>query len=418
MLGAGSIGVGTALHLQQRGWQVTLIDRREPARETSFGNAGVINSSSFVPLNSPAMHASLLSLLKNDKAQLRYNLGYLLGQLPWILQFLRDSKSRKAMETSQALHALITPALDEHKALMQRVGNMHRLSELGWLKLFRHGHHFDRDGFEAAMYDRYQVPVRHLDAAGIRDLEPALKAVYGSGFLLEASASVNNPGALVTEYAERFVADGGTLIREDIETIETRDNGNGFTLRTTGSPLHCERLVIAAGPWSGDLLTPLGYSVPMGYERGYHVHLRPAAGSALQRPIHDVTAGFVLAPMEYGIRLTTGVEMNARDAPDQLAQLEQVMPRIHEAIDIETRTEHPLWRGSRPTLPDSRPVIGRAPAHHDLWFAFGHHHIGLMSGPITGKLIAQLVSNEPTDIDLAPFAPERVISRHRSRRKH
>lgn len=410
VIGAGSVGVSTAIHLQQRGWSVTLIDRKTPATETSYGNAGVVNASSFIPLNNPSLFKKLPALALNNKSYLRYRLSYVLRHLPWLYQFLRCATEKNMLSTVDALSRLTANALDEHRAIMQRTGNMHRLNEQGWLKLYRQGPGLQANSLEAKLYRQLGVKVEELSVQQIQELEPALKNIFTAGFLLTDSAQVNNPGQLIKEYAAQFVRDGGSIRELDISRISFSDsNGGQFTLHSEYGLETSEYLVIAAGPWSDTLLSTLDYKVLLGYERGYHQHFTLKDSSSLRRPVHDIDAGYILIPMEQGIRITTGVELNHRDAPSNLSQLKQVIPRAREAINLGDATKDPIWRGCRPTFPDSRPVIDRAPKHEKLWLAFGHQHIGLMTGPITGKLIAQQISGEPTDIDLEPFRASRWI---------
>ena len=415
VLGAGAVGVSTAIHLQRRGWQVTLVDRREPARETSYGNAGVINPGSMVPLNSPDLHRTLADLLGNRRAALRYDLRHVLRNLPWVLEFLRASKTHAASATSRALATLTAEALEEHRALMQRSGNLGRLTEVGWLKAFRGERGYRRASFGARLLAECGIAVEHHDAASLAELEPALKPVFGSAVALPGGGLIDDPGALFAEHAARFVADGGELRRLDVTSV----GGEGADLhyRTMDASVACERLVIAAGPWSAELLDSAGYDVPLGVERGYHAHYRTSGEHRLGRSVHDVDGGYVMGPMSRGLRVTTGVELAPRDAPSNLSQLEQVEPRVREAIDIGERTADPIWRGSRPTLPDSRPAIGAVPQRENLWVNFGHQHIGMMTGPLSGKLLAQLIGGETPDIDMAPFAPARCIRRQGRRRR-
>ncbi len=407
VVGAGSIGISSALHLQQRGWAVTLIDRKNPGRETSFGNAGVINSGSMVALNSPSIHRSLASLLKNDKPQLRYNIKHLLKNLPWTLQFLQNSKTRQSDKTAEALYSLTSVALDEHKAFMQRAGNLHRLSEAGWLRVYRNEPGFVDESYDAQQLRRFNIPGQKLTSDELRDLEPSLKPIYSSGYLLSGAACINNPGELMSEYAQKFVDDGGTLIKTEIESIETK--GDTITCRTSNAPIVSDQLLVAAGPWSNDILSMLNYSVPLGVERGYHAHYHLNNDASLGRSVYDVHAGFIMSPMEMGLRITTGVDLDHRDAAPNHSQLNQVLPSIKQAIDLGERTEDPVWQGNRPTLPDSKPVIGKAPNHNNVWVAFGHQHIGLMTGPITGKIVAELISGEKSNFDTSPFDPARYI---------
>lgn len=407
VIGAGSIGVSSALHLQQRGWDVTLIDRKEPGRETSYGNAGIINSGSMVVLNSPAMHKSLASLLKNDKPQLRYNIKHILKNLPWALQFLQASKTSQSDKTAEALYSLTSVSLQEHKAFMQRAGNSHRLTEAGWLRVYRNDPGFDENSYDAQQLKRFNIPGQKLTADELQQLEPSLKPIYKSGYLLSGAASVNNPGALITEYAQQFVADGGNLVNAEINAIDIK--GDRIICHTQSNPIESDQLLVAAGPWSNDILQLLNYAVPLGVERGYHAHYQLQNGASLGRSVFDVHAGFIMSPMEMGLRITTGVDLDHRDAKPNHAQLKQVLPSIKEAIDLGGQTDDPIWQGNRPTLPDSKPVIGKAPNHNNVWMAFGHQHIGLMTGPITGKLIAEQISDEKSDIDLTPFNPARYV---------
>jgi len=407
VIGAGSIGISSAIHLQQRGWDVTLIDRSEPATETSFGNAGIINSGSMVAINSPAMHKSLASYLKNDKPQLRYNLKHVLRNFSWTLQFLQNSKTRQADKTASALYSLTSVALDEHKAFMQRAGNLHRLSEKGWLRVYRNEPGFVEDSYDAKQLKHYNIPGQNLSRDELQDLEPSLNPIYQSGYLLSGAASINNPGALLREYVSRFVEDGGKLLKANIQSIDSESDR--IVCRTNSTPIESDQLLVAAGPWSNDILSMLNYSVPLGVERGYHAHYTLNNNASLGRSVHDVHAGFIMSPMEMGLRITTGVDIDHRDAAPNHSQLEQVIPSIKEAIDLGEKTSDPIWQGNRPTLPDSKPVIGKAPNHTNVWVAFGHQHIGLMTGPITGKIIAEQISGEKSDFDATPFNPGRYI---------
>lgn len=415
VLGAGIVGVSTSLHLQQRGWDVTLIDRGSPGQATSFGNAGVICPASMVPMNSPDLHLQLASLIGNGTGALRYNVRYLASHLGWLLAFLQASKTRAARETSLALHELTSRALDEHKALMQRAGNMNRLSEGEWLKLYRRQPHANSSAFFDELMQECGMQTTTLDPNAIRELEPALKPIFAQGKLLPGCGFVNNPGALVSEYAQQFVSDGGSLIHSDITAVT--DSHDGYRLESASGALSASRLVIAAGPWSADVLDTLSLKVPLAIERGYHAHytLQPES-EALGRSVHDVDGAYIMGPMEQGLRVTTGVDLNHRDAPSNLTQLKLAEPRVREAIKLGEQTTQPIWRGARPTLPDSRPMIGAVPGRPSLWVNFGHQHIGLMTGPICGRLLAQSISGEPEEVNLQPFNPARWIQ-DRTRRK-
>lgn len=408
VLGAGSVGIGTAIHLLQRGWNVTLIDRKGPARETSYGNAGVINGHSVIPINNPSLIKNLPKYLLNNKAHVRYSLPYVLKRLPWVWHFLKSANIKTTRESTFALRAMASGALEEHKAIMQRVGNMHRINEVGWMKLYRKSAGLDPEGLESGLFRDVGISVERLSAEDILELEPSLNPVFKSGYMIPGNAQVNNPGALLTEYSEQFVRDGGTLLIESVS--ELQKTADKISITTDKDTHQCEHLAVTAGPWSDEILNMLGYKVRLGYERGYHRHYHLPAGVSLNHSIYDIDSGYVMGPMEQGLRITSGVEINHRDAPSNYAQINQVIPKVKEAINIAEPTNDPIWRGARPTFPDSVPVIGQIPNSDNVWAAFGHQHIGMMCGPVTGKLLSQLISGETPDVDLTPFAPHRWIS--------
>jgi len=411
ILGAGSIGIGTAMHLQQRGFKVQLIDRLLPASATSYGNAGVVNNCSFMPINNPSLLTKLPGLLLNNKPGLRYSLRHVLANPAWCVNFLKSTSAKQTLNSANALAALVSGALDEHKALMQRVGNMHRLSESGWLKIYRQHPDVFFSELEQQLFEQHDIKTEILTAEDIARLEPALNPIFESGYLLKDSASVNNPGALLKEYVDSFVGSGGIFTQTSIQSLTRSSDGFQLVTDDSNKEINCKKLIICAGPWSGTLLEQLGFRTLLQVERGYHQHFNISGSDKLHRPIHDVNSGYIMAPMELGVRLTTGVELNHRDAPEQHGQLEQVIPRAREAVSLADPTPDPIWMGCRPTFPDSKPVIDRAPGEEHLWIACGHQHIGLMSGPVTGKLLVQSIVGETPDIDMQPFNASRWIKR-------
>lgn len=407
VIGAGIVGISTALHLQRRGWRVTVIDRRPPGSETSHGNAGVISRGSVIPLATPGLWRQLPGYLGNRRAALRYDWGYVLRHPGWFARFFACANRPACRRTARALNSLIAPALSEHKALLNAAGARDRLRETGWLKLYRSAQSFAASGFERQLLAACDIDARALDPAALHELEPDLAPIFAAALWVTGTASVDNPGAVTRAYARLFQRQGGRLRQESVLGLRAREQRLGVI--TAHGVEAVQQVVLAAGPWSAELLQPLGYKVPLAFERGYHCHLAAADGAALSRPIHDVQAGYVMTPTDRGLRLTTGVELAARDAPDRFDQLDQVMPRAREAFPLGARSNAPPWRGARPSLPDGRPIIGQAPYHPDLWLAFGHGHIGFSTGPTTGQMLAAMMSGQIPPIDPTPFRPTRLI---------
>lgn len=407
VLGAGIVGVSCALALQKRGFMVTLIDRREPGSETSYGNAGVVSPTSVVPLNNPSLWKSLPNYLGNQHAAVRYRWGHLLRNPGWVLRFLAEARPSRLAPRVAALQGLTAQALTLHKAWMAEAGISHRLRETGTLKLWRSEAGQQAARTEQQWLEDHGFRADYLDRQALSAVEPDLNPIFSAGLWLRDNGSVDWPQAVVAAYAALFAARGGKIVRAAASGLSRTPQG--WRATTDSGSFDADLAVVALGPWSTDLLHPLGLSVPLNVERGYHRHYRAGDGRSLSRPFYDVESAYFLAPMEKGYRLTSGVELANRDAPSNFAQIDAVLPRAKEAFDLTEATEATTWRGARPTLPDSLPMIGEAPRNPGLWLAFGSQHIGFATGPVTGEILAALICGEKPIADPAPFAPTRYL---------
>lgn len=407
VLGAGMVGVACALELQRLGFDVELADGREPGSETSHGNAGVLTRSSIVPLNNPGLWRALPGLLSNESASLRYDARYLLRNLGWAARFLLAARGRNFERTVAALDGLIALSLGEHARLLAESGQLHRLRRDGWMFLYRDERRTPGMRLQLEVYRNRGVEVDELDPDAIRGLEPALRPIFPRGMLVRSAHSVDNPGAVVRGYADLFVRRGGRVQRRVVAAL--LPEARGWSARfADGGQSRAQQVVVALGPWSREFLGGIGLRIPMAFERGYHMHYAgaPPGTPGLTRPIYDAHAAYVLSPMQTGLRLSTGVELNARDAPANLAQLEMAQRAAGQALELGTRLDERAWMGCRPTLPDSRPMIGALP-RRGLWAAFGHQHIGFSTGPGSASLLGALMTSQAPPIDALAFAPAR-----------
>jgi D-amino-acid dehydrogenase len=411
VLGAGIVGVSCALELQRRGHDVTIFDRVAPGRETSYGNAGVIARSSLMPFNNPGLWASLPKLLKNHSASFRYNPLFLTRNLPWALGFLSSARASAFRETTAALDALIRLSTKEHQRLLVEAGAAHRLRTNGWLFLYRSEQGFAGSQLSRDTFDKFGISTQALNSHELSELEPDLKPLFPRALWIKDTCSVDNPGRVVEAYATLFVSRGGRIKQALIGGIGRSDANDAWQIAEESGRVHeAARVVLALGPWTKEFAKKsLGLSVPMAFERGYHMHYRAVGSAALRRPIYDTGGGYVLSPMEQGLRLSTGVQLTARDAPKNLVQLELAERSAREAFPLDSRLETDAWLGSRPTLPDSRPIIGECPRHPGIWLAFGHQHIGFSTGPGTASLLASMMAGEACAFDPTPFRPSRFI---------
>ena len=406
VLGAGMVGVSAALHLQQRGRDVILVDRHELAgEETSFGNAGLIECSSVFPYMFPRDFGQILQCAMNRAPQMRYQFSDLPAFLPWVVRYFLASSPARSLHSAMAELPLIRRSLIEHEALIAEAEVPELLRRTGWIKLFRSDQTLANAARDFERAKHYGVAGEILDSRAIALREPNLTGEFAGAIYLTAPGFVPDPGGLAKAYAALFKRKGGRLLVGDARTLE-RDAG-GWRVAGSGGAAVAREVVVALGPWSDLVFGPLGYSIPLGIKRGYHLHLAPRGNAVLDHPVLDSDFGYLLAPMNRGIRLTTGVEFARRDAPPTPIQLRRALPRAHALFPLGDAVDAKPWIGARPCLPDMLPVIGKAPRHAGLWFDFGHQHHGLTLGPATGRLLAEMMTGETPFADPGPFAAER-----------
>lgn len=406
VIGAGIVGICSALQLQRRGFDVTLLDRKAPASETSFGNAGVISRGSVFPSAFPGIHRKIPRILANRSRDARLHYRYL-GQLsPWAWQLFKNTNAEKFGQNVDALNAIVSLCLAEHEALLGECDGLSLLQRNGWIKLFRHPESFENSATEQSYLKQCGIDFEAVGSKQIRSMESGLKPIFAGGLWIKNTASVSSPGQVCELYAKLFRDAGGSIVCDELQQIESREDQ--WQVHCTERQITSESVVIALGAWSKTVLENIGYRIPMVVERGYHMHYRMA--TELGRPIHDVDAGYVMSPMQKGLRVTTGVEWGYEDTEPTPVQLKQVQPFIKEAIDINQELDPEPWLGRRPCMPDSLPVIGAAPKHKNLWLAFGHGHMGFSMGPVTGRLIAELMTKTSTVIDTDRFSLSRFDS--------
>jgi len=407
VLGAGIVGTSVALHLVKRGLSVALVDRGGAGEGTSYGNAGIIEGNTIFPAAFPSDWATLIRIALKRSPLANYHLAFLPKIAPWLLAFRAASQPARLAETAQAMRPLFARAVAEHEALNLESGAAKYLRRTGWLKLYRTEKGFAgarRELDVAATLGIANVP---LDGDAARALEPSLAPVFRHAVHWTGAVSLSNPLAVTRAYAARFVAPGGLSFGGDGRTLH-RVHPH-WRVETASGPLDAAEIVIALGPWLPDLLEPLGIKLPLVVKRGYHRHFRAQGNATLARPVLDAENGYVLTPMEQGIRLTTGVEFAARDAPPTPVQLKRLLPSARQLFALGDPVEAQPWLGARPCFADSRPVIGRAPGQDGLWLACGHAHWGLTLGPATGRLLAEMMTGATPFCDPQPYAAERFV---------
>ncbi len=403
VLGGGIVGVSVAVHLQKRGRAVALVDRRAPGNETSFGNAGLIQREGVYPYAFPRDFGTLLRYARNRSPDVRYHADAILEIAPFLCRYWHYSQPARHAAIARAYATLIEHCVSEHRALAQDAGADGLLRRSGWIKIFRSAAKQDEELRQVEKWRReFGVEFEALDAGRLRQMEPDLDRSLLGGLHYTAADSVSDPNALVSAYVRYFERLGGRVLQGDATTLQ-----DAWTVQTEAGPIEAGSAVVALGPWSNDITTRLGYRLPLAVKRGYHMHYAGKAGARLNHPVLDVESGFLLAPMARGIRLTTGVELAHRDAPKTPVQLAAVEPVARTLFPLDQRIDAEPWMGRRPCTPDMMPIIGPAPRHRNLWFAFGHAHHGLTLGAVTGRLLAEMMTGEAPLVDPRPFRADR-----------
>ena len=407
VIGAGIVGMSTALHLQRMGHRVTVLDPRAPGTMTSFGNAGGIVTGAVMPTSNPELWKQVPRMLLDPMGPLTIRWRYLPQLMPWLIRFLRAGSRNRIEPAARALWPLVSRAYDEHRTLARMAGADDIVRPEGWLKVYETEAGFMDSRAERELMARCGANIRILGPDEIHQLEPGLARRFTHGLYQPDSGWVANPGRLVRIYAERFTADGGTLLAEAVRRLASAPGDSQVEVTTDPGNHRFEQVVIAAGAWSARLARTLGERIPLETERGYHLNLAREGAAELRRPTFFVDRKLVLAPMEDGIRLTSGVELAGLEAPPDFTRIKRLLPSAREVLPGLSDTITREWMGHRPSTPDSLPVIGRSPHHPGVIYAFGHGHLGLTLGPVTGRLVASIAGSDAPETDLTPFRADR-----------
>jgi len=346
-------------------------------------------------------------MLFDPESPLTIRWRYLPSLLPWLVRLLRASKRERFDEISDDIVALVSRAEAAHDHVIQRTGSGDLVHRHGWLKIARSKESLQAStALEQEFLKRHNVPFEILQRDEIEELEPALSGDITNALHLFSNRAVEHPQTYTKRIFSHVEKQGGLHLVAKAEGIESRDGVFKALLTGDGQRIEGDHLVIAAGAFSRHLANLLGHKIPLDTERGYHLML-PHPERTLTRPIYGIEEGFVLAPMRHGIRLTSGVELAHVDAPPRYEWVRRLVPKAQKLLPGLSDQIESEWQGHRPSLPDSLPVIGPSDMVKNSWFAFGHQHIGLTLGPITGIIIRDLIMGTKPPLDIAAYAPGR-----------
>lgn len=405
VVGAGVIGLASALSLLRDGHKVTVLDRLPPGEGASSGNAGMIQVDSCVPIATPGVLRQVPAMLLDPEGPLVIRWRYLVRLAPWLARFAAASAPGRVEEISVALAALLDRAWDAWRPLAAAAGADGLFRPSGELYVYRGRRALEAARPAHAIRRRRGVRLEELGPAELRQLEPALAKDLAGGVFSPDCLSVADPLRLSRLFADEIRRQGGAILREEVRGVEMGPDGPAALVTGSGRrPV--DRLVIAAGAFSKPLAAGLGVRLPLDTERGYHLML-PRPGVGLRVPLIVGDRRFGIVPMTEGVRLAGTAELAGLDAPPNYRRARMLGPMARKVVpelNVEGGAE---WMGCRPSMPDSLPVIGAVPGCGKAVLAFGHGHLGLTMAAVTGALVADLVAGRGSAVDLAPYRPDR-----------
>lgn len=401
VVGAGMVGIAAAMRMQERGHQVTLVDRAGPAGGTSFGNAGILASSSVIPVTTPGIIRKAPKMLFNPLQPLFLRWRYLPKLLPWLIPYLRHANMKDTQRIAEALNPIIGQSLQDHQALAAGTIAERWIKPCDYTYIFK-----DRTAFDAdkPMWDIRKAMghdwIEYEDDA-FAAYDPFMADSHRFGVAMQNHGMIASPGDYIADLAKVFTDRGGRMITAEVEAI-SHENGHVTGIRAGGEGLSADRVILAMGAWSGTLAKQLGISIPLEAERGYHVELwHPSAMP--KTPLMVAAGKFVITPMKDRIRLAGIVEFGGLKAAASEAPFKLLMHNVRQYMPDLKWKEETRWMGHRPAPTDSIPVIGEVPGIKGVFMGFGHHHVGLTGGPKTGQLLAMLASDIQPNMDLSAY---------------
>ncbi len=401
IIGAGIQGVCNALFLQKKGFHVTLFDREEPGSEAaSYGNAGHFSPYASVPVNRPDILADVPSMLLSSTGPLALKWNYVPKMIPWFLKFLKNCSTKNMMHTAKYMHQILDLALPAYDELFEEIDLSGLVENKGIMYIWNDQNLKSRE-LEINIRNEIGAEQQLLSKSEIHDLEPNIKNIYHAGVFYKKARHARNPGKIWLKLFENFVKKEGKFIKLNIQDLDFDENKP--VLRSETQRFIFDKLVISCGAFSKKLTDKLHENIPLDTERGYHIHFK-GCDHLISRPVVFQNRGFGMTPMEQGLRVVGTVEFGGLDNPISKSRIKNLIDNAKYLLDGLPDHHEDEWLGFRPTLPDYLPVIGPSKNYKNVFYSFGHHHLGWTLGAISGKIISKMISEENTNLDLKPYS--------------
>ena len=404
VVGAGIQGVCTSLNLIKKGFEVTLIDRDEPGKKSaSYGNAGHFSPYASLSMNRPDVLIDVPAMLLSTTGPLALKWNYVPKMIPWFLKFIKNCTKNKMMHTAKYMHQILDLALPAYDELFQEIDVTGLVESKGIIYFWTKRDLKSRE-LEINVRKELGVEQKLLNAHEIHDLEPHIRQIYHEGILYPSARHTKNPRKILIKLFDLFLKKGGKFKKENVETINFSSDDKPL-LKTNSNLYTFDKTVIACGAFSKKLTDQTNEKIPLDTERGYHVHFK-GYDHLLSRPIIFLNRGFGITPMEQGLRVVGTVEFGGLKNPPSKKRILNLINNARYLFP-ELKDHEDEWLGFRPTLPDFLPVLGPSKNYKNLFYSFGHHHLGWTLGAISGKIISGMIAEEKTNLDLSPYSSQR-----------
>ncbi|PPR58611.1 MAG: D-amino acid dehydrogenase 1 [Alphaproteobacteria bacterium MarineAlpha4_Bin2] len=401
VLGAGIVGICTALSLSERGFNVMLLDRSPPAEGASYGNAGSLSPWSCVPQSMPGLWKSVPKWLTDPEGPIALRAGYAATFLPWALKFLRSSKLEGLDVIADAMMELTRPTVDLYRHHLSGTGQENLVRDSVYVHVYRKAEDADLSQLAWRLRRDRQVPVEMVKGEALREVEPALSESYEAAVLIKEQGRAMDPGAIGKTLAEKAQSMGVEFRQSRIDRLRALPGG-AWEIETEFGMIPAKKIVVAIGAWSGKLLSDLGVKVALEAERGYHLVFKNP-GVKLNNAIMNVESKFVVSSMNAGVRCAGTAEFAGVDAEPDYRRAKIFGKLAKEMFPDLNTNDTEEWMGPRPSSPDSVPFLGEIPGFENIYAAFGHGHTGMTMGPKTGEVIASLIAGENPGVDMHPY---------------
>ena len=400
IIGAGIQGVCNALFLQKKGFEVTLFDRDDPGKESaSYGNAGHFSPYASLQLNRTDILTDVPSMLMSSTGPLALKWNYVPKMIPWFLKFVMNCSKKKMMHTAKNMHQILDLALPAYDELFDEIDVSGLVESKGIMYIWNDKDLSSRE-LEIRIRDELGIDQKILNPKEIHDLEPNIKPFYHGGVFYSKARHARNPKKILLKLFEHFNKKGGKFLKLNIQDIKF-DNEVPIVKSETQEFIF-DKVIITCGAFSRKFTNKLNEDIPLDTERGYHIHFK-GFDHLLSRPVVFANRGFGITPMEQGLRVVGTVEFGGLNNPLSKSRIKNLVNNAKYMLD--GLPEHDdEWLGFRPTLPDFLPVIGPSKNCKNIFYCFGHHHLGWTLGAISGKIISKMVANEKTNLDLDPYS--------------